>query len=147
MTAMVDEKTEQKDRSLAYGILRLALGVNLLGHDVVRLVGGAGGFVNWMVEHMNGTILPASMVRGFAYFLIVEELLVGVLLIVGWYTRAALVVGGLVMVTLTWGVVLKQDWATAGLQLSYSITFFLLLFFRRYDLISVDGWLRRKEKI
>lgn len=144
---MFNEKTEQKDRALAYGILRLALGVNLFGHDVVRLVGGAGGFANWMVEYMNGTILPASMVRPFAYFLIAEELIAGVLLIVGWYTRAALVVGGLVMVALTWGVVLKQDWATAGLQLSYSITFFLLLFFRRYDLISVDGWLRRREKI
>jgi len=144
---MVDEKTEQRDRALACGILRLALGVNLFGHAVVRLVGGVGGFVNWMVEHMGGTILPAWMVRPFGYFLMVEELLVGVLLIVGWYTRPALVVGGLVVVALTWGVVLKQDWATAGLQLSYSIAFFLLLFFRKYDRYSVDGWLKRKEKI
>ena len=143
---MSDEKTEQKDRALAYGILRLALGVNLFGHAVVRMVGGISGFVNWMVEHMSGTILPAWLVRPFGYFLAVEELVVGALLIVGWFTRSALVVGGLVMVALTWGVVLKQDWATAGLQLSYSIAFFLLLFFRKHDRYSVDGWLGKKEK-
>jgi len=142
MAEMIDEKTEPRDRALAYGILRLALGVNLFGHGFVRILGGVGGFLTWLVEHMSGTAVPTWMVRPFGYFLTVEEMVVGALLIVGWLTRPALVAGGLVMVLLTWGVVMKQDWATAGIQLAYSVTFFLLLFFRRYDRYSIDGWKR-----
>ena len=137
-----ERNTEERDRAVAYGILRLAVGVNLFGHGFVRAVSGVGGFVDWMVQHMSGTIMPVWVVRPFAYFLAVEELVVGALLIVGWFTRPALIVGALVMVALTWGVVMKQDWPTAGLQLSYSIAFFLLLFFRKYNAFSVDG--RRK---
>ena len=41
-----------------------------------------------------------------------------------------MLLGSLVMVALTWGTVLKQDWPVAGLQLTQSIAVFLLLFFR-----------------
>jgi thiosulfate dehydrogenase (quinone) large subunit len=141
MREMVDEQGEQKDQGLAYGIFRMAIGVNLFGHALVRILGGVGGFADWMVQNMNGTILPAWMVRPFAYCLTVEELVVGVLLIVGWWTRPALVVGGLAMMALMWGLVVKQEWGGAGMQVIYCIAFFLLLFFRRHDRYSVDGWL------
>ena len=64
----------------------------------------------------------------------------GALLVVGLWTRPALLVGSLVMVALTWGVVLKQDWPVAGLQLTYSIAFFLLLFFCEYNRFSLDAF-------
>jgi thiosulfate dehydrogenase [quinone] large subunit len=73
----------QRDRELAYAILRLALGVNLFGHAFVRILGGDGAFVNWLAEHMSGTALPAWVVRPFGYFLTVEECLVGALLVIG----------------------------------------------------------------
>ena len=139
MAGLVDGKDQERDRALAYLIFRVTLGVNLFGHALVRVMGGVRGFVDWLVQHMSGTLVPAWLVRPFGYALTVEELFVGALLIVGWFTRPALVVGALAMVALTWGVVMKQDWPTAGLQLSYSIAFFLLLFFRRYNKFSVDG--------
>jgi thiosulfate dehydrogenase (quinone) large subunit len=139
MSGMVHEHDEAMDRALAYGIFRLAIGVNLFGHALVRILSGVGGFADWMVQNMSGTILPAWLVRPFAYCLTVEELVVGVLLIVGWWTRAALVVGGLAMVALMWGLVVKQEWAGAGMQVVYCIAFFLLLFFRRHDRFSADG--------
>ena len=134
-----------RDREFAYAILRLALGVNLFGHAFVRLLGGVAGFVNWLVEHMSGALLPAWLVRPFGYFLTLDEFLVGGLLIVGLWTRPALVVGSLVMVALTWGTVLKQEWSTAGLQLTYSIAFFLLLFFREHNAFSLDAILNKRR--
>lgn len=140
-----ERKNESKrDREIAYGILRLALGVNLFGHAFVRTLNGATGFVNWLVEHMSGTALPPWLVRPFGYFLTGEEFLVGALLAVGLYTRPALVFGSLVMIALTWGTVLKQDWPTTAFQLIYSIVFFLLLFFREYNCFSLDE-LRKKR--
>lgn len=141
---MQREGGAQWDRELAYAILRLALGVNLFGHAFVRFWGGVTAFVNWLVEHMSGTALPAWLVRPFGYFLTVEELVVGALLVVGLCTRPALVVGSLVMIALTWGTVLKQDWPVAGLQLTYSIAFFLLLFFRESNRFSADTILNKK---
>ena len=141
MSGMVNEHVEEMDRALAYGIFRLAIGVNLFGHALVRMLGGVRGFVDWMVQNMSGTILPAWLVRPFAYCLTAEELVVGALLIVGWWTRPALVVGGLAMVALMWGLVVKQEWAGAGMQVIYCIAFFLLLFFRKHDRFSVDAWL------
>jgi len=134
----------QRDRESAYGILRLALGVNLFGHAFVRWMGGVTIFVNWLVQHMSGTALPAWLVRPFGYFLAAEEAIVGALLVVGLWTRPALVIGSLVMIALTWGAVLKQDWPVAGLQLTYSIAFFLLLFFREYNRFSADAILKKK---
>ena len=134
----------QRDHELAYAILRLALGVNLFGHAYVRLLGGVAAFVNWLAEHMSGTALPAWLVRPFGYFLTVEECLVGVLLMIGLWTLPALLVGSLVMVALTWGTVLKQDWPGAGLQLTYSIAFFLLLFFREYNRFSLDSFRNKR---
>ena len=69
----------------------------------------------------------------------------GALLVVGLWTRPALLVGSLVMVALTWGVVLKQDWPVAGLQLTYSIAFFLLLFFREYNRFSLDAFRNKRR--
>jgi thiosulfate dehydrogenase [quinone] large subunit len=135
---------KQQDRELAYAILRLALGVNLFGHAFVRILGGVGAFVSWLAEHMSGTALPAWLVRPFGYFLTAEECVVGALLVVGLWTRPALLLGSLVMVALTWGAVLKQDWPVAGLQLTYSIAFFLLLFFREYNRFSLDAFRNKR---
>ncbi len=144
MTEMPQADDKARDRELAYGILRLALGVNLFGHAFVRFLGGVSAFVNWLGEQMSGTALPASLVRPFGYFLTLEEFVVGALLVLGFWTRPALVVGSLVMIALTWGTVLKQDWPTAGLQLIYSFAFFLLLFLREYNRFSLDALLRKR---
>jgi thiosulfate dehydrogenase [quinone] large subunit len=144
MTEMPQATGRQVDREVAYAIFRLALGVNLFGHALARFLAGVAGFVNWLVEHMSGTPLPAWLVRPFGYFLTGEEFLVGALLVAGLWTRPALVMGSLVMIALTGGTVLKQDWPTAGLQLTYSLAFFLLLFFREYNAFSLDTILKKR---
>ena len=72
MSGMGNEHEEEMDRAMAYGIFRLAIGVNLFGHALVRILSGVGGFADWMVQNMSGTILPAWLVRPFAYCLTLE---------------------------------------------------------------------------
>jgi hypothetical protein len=43
---------------------------------------------------------------------------------------------------LIFGTAMRSDWPTVG-QLIYSIRYFLLLFHRRYDVLSLDSLLRR----
>jgi thiosulfate dehydrogenase (quinone) large subunit len=57
-------------------------------------------------------------------------------------TRFSLIGGAMIMIALTVGSCLIQDWQAAGLQLFYQIAYSALLFLRRYNNWSADVFLR-----
>ena len=63
MTATVDLKGTGRDldEALAYGILRLTLGVNIFLHGATRLSAGVAGFVSATVQQFSSTPLPATV--------------------------------------------------------------------------------------
>jgi thiosulfate dehydrogenase [quinone] large subunit len=48
------------------------------------------------------------------------EALIGAAVAIGFRTRVALFVGTVLMLALIFGTTLRQDWATARIQLNYS---------------------------
>jgi thiosulfate dehydrogenase [quinone] large subunit len=78
-------------------------------------------------------------VIGFGYAIPFIELLLGLALIFGVVTRAALVAGALFMMALTVGVTANQQWDVAGQQLLYSLVFFMLLFLIDHNSLSIDA--------
>jgi thiosulfate dehydrogenase [quinone] large subunit len=136
---------EERDRALACGTLRLTLGVNILLHGVTRLGSGVGAFASATVGQFSGTPLPEALVRLFATALPFLESALGVLIVVGLWTRFALVGGGLLMTALVFGTALRSDWATLGIQMVYAIVYFLLLVFRLNDRFSIDGLLAERR--
>jgi thiosulfate dehydrogenase (quinone) large subunit len=73
------------------------------------------------------------------------ETALGLLLLLGLFTRFALIAGALVMTALVFGTNLAQDWNVAGLQLIYCFLYYYLLAHRREkNLWSLDRWLSRK---
>jgi thiosulfate dehydrogenase [quinone] large subunit len=132
--------TEQK---MAYVLLRVALGIDFLGHGFTRLLHGSGAFAQWMLKQMAGTPMPAGFVYGFGLILPPLEAIVGLLLLAGLLTRQVIILGALLMLCLMTGTALRQDWSTVALQLFYSLLFSILLFLReRYD-ASWPSLLRR----
>jgi thiosulfate dehydrogenase [quinone] large subunit len=135
-----------RDRWMAYGIFRLALGINILIHGVGRIFGpGATGFATKTAEEFGATSLSHWAVYGFLLALPFFEAALGVFLTLGLFTRWALAVGGLLMVCLIFGTAMRSDWTTVGIQMIYSITYFLLLFYRRYNVFSVDSLAARSR--
>jgi len=135
-----------RDRWMAYGIFRLALGINILIHGIGRIFGpGAGGFALKTAQMFGATPLPHWAVYGFLLAVPFIEAALGVLLTLGLFTRWALVAGGLLMICLIFGTGLRSDWPTVGIQMIYSITYFLLLFYRRYNMLSVDSLVTRSR--
>lgn len=128
------------DRRAAYAILRLALGVNMLLHGLVRLPHLAA-FANGMVAQFQATLLPGFAVKGFGWVLPFAEGLIGLLLVLGWRTRQALMAGGLVMAMLIAGTSLRSDWPTVGIQMVYSAIYYLLLRDASHNGFALDGWL------
>jgi thiosulfate dehydrogenase [quinone] large subunit len=122
--------TEQRQ---AYLLLRLVTGLDFFMHGFARIFTGSGlpGFANGMVTSMASTPLLPQAVLAAGYTIPCIELLVGTLLLLGLFTRAALTLALLLMLLLMFGITLKQDWNTAGGQLLYALVLAALLFARQ----------------
>ena len=134
----------RSDTSLAYAIFRLTFGVNLMFRGVDRVFFlGLDNFGNGMVKQFEMTWIGAGMIQPFAHTIPWIEMVMGALIIVGLFSRPALVVGGLMMTSLTFGTMFLRNFDLAWLQLTYSIAFFLLLATHSWNLISLDAMLGR----
>jgi thiosulfate dehydrogenase (quinone) large subunit len=128
----------------AYTILRLSFGANIMLHGVSRLLVGHAGFLAYLNHYFEKTpLVPASLLPAFAWVLPPVETILGLLLILGLFTRFALIGGALVLTALVIGTNLAQDWNVAGLQLIYAFLYYYLLIHRDRNAMSVDGIMSR----
>ena len=135
---MVVTPRRPDDSSLAYALLRITLGLNIFMHGTSRLLAGISNFVSGMIKMFQSTVLPTAVVVPFGYALPWLEAGLGFLIIVGFRTREALVAGSLLMLALTFGTALRQDWDVAGVQLLYSAVYAALIATLRYNRLSLD---------
>jgi thiosulfate dehydrogenase [quinone] large subunit len=89
------------------------------------------------------TPLPSWSVYGFGYLLPVLEAIVGALVLFGFQTRRALILGAALMLVLTFGSALRQDWPTAGIQLTYSLAYCVLVAGAQMNGYSLDHIMHR----
>jgi thiosulfate dehydrogenase [quinone] large subunit len=118
-------------------LLRLAVGASMLGHGLVRLP-KLKGFSQWMVNSFAKSMMPQALVLPFSYVLPVAEFVIGLLLVLGWFTRAALVAGGVVMILLIFGTAMIENWDALPSQLIHVAFFALLLQFISSNSLSLD---------
>ena len=105
--------------ALAYGLLRLALGLNILLHGIVRWRAGRWAFGQSLMTDFANTPLPSKLVLAFGQTLPIAETLIGGLLVVGLFTLPALVAGTGLLIVLLFGTCLRADWPTATFQMVY----------------------------
>jgi thiosulfate dehydrogenase [quinone] large subunit len=141
--AAMQAEAKSSDERIAYALLRIVVGTNLLMHCISRTIGGTGEFAAKLVEQFSKTPLPAWSVWSFGLSLPAIEGMLGLLLLIGLRTRAVLIASSLLILMLTFGSALLQDWTAASTQLLYALVYSLLLFLHRYDGWSVDRWMTR----
>jgi thiosulfate dehydrogenase (quinone) large subunit len=130
-------------RETAYGLLRVTLGVIFFFYGVGKLIGGLANFVGGMNQRFSGK-LPAAMVMPFAYAIPFCELISGVLILLGLFTKVGLTLSGLLLVGLTFGVVMLGDAPTVAHNLQYALINFILLWLVDLNRYSLDGVLARR---
>lgn len=129
----------------AFLLLRLFLGLRTLLAGIEKFeAGGRYSFANYyenmgrMAQGITGaSFLPLWMTRTFAHSLGYVLLLLGVALLLGVKTRAALILSGLVYVGLSFGLMAVQEGegvAWLGVQVSMIVGALLLV---RYDRFAV----------
>ncbi len=140
---MMRTRIETSDERLAYALLRIVAGTNLMMHGVSRMIAGPGEFAAKLVTQFTHAPLPPWSVWAFGLVLPPMEGLLGLLLLIGLRTRATLVAATLLLLVLTFGSSLVQDWSAAGTQLTYAAVYAALLFLRRHNSWSADAWMQR----
>jgi thiosulfate dehydrogenase (quinone) large subunit len=127
-----------KSIGMSYALLRIALGLNICLHGFVRWTVGLGNFAESLLRMFQKTPLPGWSVYTFGYVLPIVETLVGASVLFGFQTRRALISGSVLMLVLTFGSALRQDWPTVGIQLTYSLVYSFLLAGIRFDSYGID---------
>lgn len=127
------------NRTIAFLLMRVALGVNMFGHGFFRIMTGVSAFANGVGSAIGKGPLPHGPTLAFAYCIPWIEVVVGVMLIIGLFTHSALIAGSAFMIALTIGTTSVQNWSRAGTQLEYSVVFFGLLWLVEANSLSIDG--------
>ena len=130
-------------REIAYALMRVTYGVIFLFYGIGKFRGGLSNFVGGMNQHFAGK-LPAIMVMPFAYAIPFCEVIAGLLILLGLFTRAGLVLFGLLIIGLTFGTVMLGDAPTVAHNLQYALVNFALLWLVDLNRYSIDGLMRRK---
>ena len=133
-----------RDVVAAYTLLRIVVGINYFNHGATRIF-SIPGFMDSMVNTMQDSWIPEFLVRINAALVPPVELIVGVLMIVGLFTRSALIASFILMAVLMYGITIIQNWDGASSQLIYNIVLFILLAGLNFNRVSVDAWLRNKR--
>ncbi|QHS58750.1 DoxX family membrane protein [Chitinophaga agri] len=130
------------NNTIAFLLLRLAIGASMFGHGLVRLP-KLDKFSGWMVGSFKDSMLPSALVTPFSYALPIAEFLIGLLLIIGLMTRQSLIAGGIVMILLILGTTLIENWEALVSQLLHVAFFAILLSNISYNSYAIDKLLKK----
>ena len=139
------EKPRRFGPALAFLLLRLTLGLDICMHGVSRIAAGPAKFADSLIPMFQNTLLPAWTVYVFGLALPWVEAILGSLLLIGLWTVPALVCGALLILMLTFGTTLRQDWNTTGIQLVYAVVYAALLALVRWNCYSFDRLVSRSQ--
>lgn len=130
-------------RETAYALTRITYGVIFLFYGVGKFMGGISNFVGGMNQQFSGK-LPAVMVMPFAYCIPFAETISGALILCGLFTRIGLILSGLLLIGLTFGLVMLGQAPTVAHNLQYVLVNFILLWFIDINRFSLDSMFSRK---
>ncbi len=126
---------------IAYTILRVSFGANILLHGLSRVLNGRAAFLAYLTHYFEHShLVPASMLPAFGAVLPWVETTLGLLLVLGLFSRFTLILGSLVLLILVIGTNLAQDWLVSGLQLIYCFIYYYLLVHLEQNSFSLDAW-------
>ncbi len=122
---------------LAFVLGRLLLGLNFLLHGLVRLPKLAA-FRAGIVKEFAAAPLPPGLVSAYATALPFVEGGIGLLLLLGLFTRPALVAAMLVIMSLVFGSSLLEKWSLVGDQMLYGLYIVILVLHGQRNRLCLD---------
>ena len=116
--------------------------MSAFGHGLVRMF-KLNGFSNWMVGQFQKSYLPEALVVPFSYVLPFAELIIGVLLLLGLFTRQAAIAGAVVMILLLFGSTTIENWDAIPTQLIHVAFLVVVVQFLPSNSYALDKRLKK----
>jgi thiosulfate dehydrogenase (quinone) large subunit len=132
----------KKNPGRTYLMARMPIAVSMLGHGLDRIP-KLEIFSDHLVNQFSKSIIPVKLVAPFSMALPFAELLTGVLLILGLFTRFGCVLGLLIMLALIFGSTMIEEWNNVFMQIIYGLYFCMLYYYAFYNRYSFDRLLGR----
>lgn len=125
-------------REIAYVLLRVTMGVMFFFFGLGKFGRGLSEVSAGFGERFAESPLPNALAEAFGFVLPFIEVILGVLLILGLFTRTALVVAAVLMIVLVFGTVLEPSPETVAHNVTYAFVIFALLWLSDHNRYSVD---------
>lgn len=133
-----------KNSVIAFLLARICVGMSMFGHGAIRLP-EIQEFSAKMVENFQSSPLPDFMVLPFGYIIPIAELIIGILLLIGLFTKQALIGGAVLMALLIFGSSMRNEFGPISSQLIHAAFFIVpLLFVEKYNGYAIDSKLNNR---
>lgn len=129
----------------AFFVVRIAIGTSMFAHGLVRLP-KLQAFSQGMVNAFAQSMLPEVLIRPFSYVLPLAEFTVGLLLILGLFTRLAALATAAILIVLVLGSGLIESWDAISAQLLHIAFVAYLLHYLDNNTFAIDNIIHRKKQ-
>ena len=130
-------KLRDIDLNYAFLSMRVALGMTFFLIGFNKII-NYGVIVPKLQSGFTETWLPDIMVSAYVHALPFAELILGLLVAVGLFTRPAMYLTGILMITLNFGLLVKGDSAGAKKNIVYILLIGLDIILLNYNKYSLD---------
>jgi thiosulfate dehydrogenase [quinone] large subunit len=146
---MADHNRDYRISTEAVIALFLRVGIGILfffaGLNKFLREGGAMGVADSIIERFADTFLPSLLLVPYAYALPYAEIAVGVLLILGLFSRPAILFACALLVSLAFGLFVDQNGDSAAMVLNYLLIAAVALWcISRDNRYSLDTFRQRR---
>ena len=132
------------NNDITFLLLRLGIAISFFCHGLVRLPKLAK-FSSGIIKTFEDSMIPNIMVIPFSYILPIAEFSIGLLLILGLFTKQSLIAGSIVMLLLIFGTTMIENFDALSSQLIHLTFFAVLLSYLQYNNYSVDKKFRKNN--
>ena len=124
---------------ISYFLFRVLVGVNLFFHGFMRVLTGVSAWEIPQAAAFADTFLPMPLVHLSLYSIPYVEVALGALIILGLFTRWALIVGLMLMLALLFGHLVRQNWSGAHTVMHYGLYYCILLALLGQNWMALDN--------
>jgi len=126
MIKLCNLSLKMSNQQLAFLLARITLGINLFIHGLVRIP-KLNAFAEGVTQGFQETMLPLLLVKPLAYAIPVIELLLGLAILLGIWTRKSLVASAIFIIILISGSAFQENWDGVSTQMLYALFIFFLI--------------------
>jgi thiosulfate dehydrogenase (quinone) large subunit len=128
----------------AYTVLRIALGLAMFMHGLARFIAGIDTYAQHYIAGFATVALPHDLVVFVIYTIPYLEVVIGLPIVLGLFTRSALLANAALLVVFLFGTSMQQSWGGVATQLTYTLIVSLLLLGSGLNVVSLDNLIAQR---